>query len=529
MSLKASHLSDLVWRAADRCGDRVALQDALGVERVTYRDLRLRATGAARTLRERGLPPGERVMLVLHAGPDWMVALLALWEADLVAIPLPSGTPPELAGLVARYAGVAACVHDEANRSVVRSTAGLPCLMPADLAAGDIAHAEPGRVRTTSTAVLVFTSGSTARPRAVALSHANLVANLSSLMAVRQAADDETFLSVLPPAHLYELVAGQLAPLASGSRIVYSGAPLPNRIVETIRTERVTRAQLVPALLLAVAHEVIDGLAARGVIPMACRQLSAADLAAGCARLDAGTRTRLRLAVAERLGPAFRTIAVGGAALDPAWVELVNAVGIGVDVGYGLTEAGPLVSMGSSADLPPGSVGRPLPGVEVRISPAGEVLVRSGAVMQGYAGDAPSTAAALDGGWLHTGDRGRIDDDGALFITGRIKEAMVTAAGETLYPDEVEPYYDSPLFLEYCVVATPDTDGNDRPMLVVVGQADVSEADLHEAFAAKRAAAPPRYRLASMVRRTEPLPRTAVGKIRRRLLADVLVDSSVPS
>ncbi|HMF11103.1 MAG TPA: class I adenylate-forming enzyme family protein, partial [Gemmataceae bacterium] len=196
------------------------------------------------------------------------------------------------------------------------------------------------------------------------------------------------------------------------------------------------------------------------------------------------------------------------------------AVGLQLEVGYGLTEASPIVSAGLASECPPGSSGRPLPGVEVRIGDDREILIRGSNVMRGYYRDADSTAAALKDGWLHTGDHGRLDADGFLFVTGRLKEALVTAAGETLYPEDVEPYYASPLFAEHCVTGLPGPHGNDVPTLFVVPAApDAGEKELRRALDDLRAAAPPRFRVAGMVRVDGPLPRTALGKVRRRFLA----------
>ncbi len=140
--------------------------------------------------------------------------------------------------------------------------------------------------------------------------------------------------------------------------------------------------------------------------------------------------------------------------------------------------------------------------------------------MRGYWKAPQETAAALAEGWLRTGDRGRLDDDGHLFITGRLKEAMVTSAGETIYPEEAEPYYKSPLFAELCVTALSGEQGNDLPTLFVVpATPDVPDQDLEEAFVDLRASAPARLRVVRMVRLSGPLPRTATGKVRRRALA----------
>jgi long-chain acyl-CoA synthetase len=381
-----------------------------------------------------------------------------------------------------------------------------------------------------ATAVLVFTSGSTSRPRAVALSHAALRANLRSVQAVRRGEPDEALLPTLPPSHAYELVAGQLAPLAIGARIVYAGTPLPNRVIETVRTQEITRMLLVPALFEALVRDVVDGLVTSGVVDESCRDLSPRDLAERTRRLAPDAIARLRAAIRGRIGASLRNVTLGGAATDPAWADVLSTAGIDLDVGYGLTEAGPVVAMGRASQCPAGSVGQPLPGVEVRIGTEDEVLVRTEAVMQGYAGDPSATAAAFEGSWLRTGDRGRLDPNGFLFITGRIKEAMVTSAGETIYPDEIEPYYRSPLFAEFAVVPVAGADGNDQPTLVVVPAGSAIDLQmLRQSVAALRAAAPPRLRVSDFICWRTPLPRTAVGKIRRRALADELRAHEVTS
>ena len=374
-----------------------------------------------------------------------------------------------------------------------------------------------------ATAVLVFTSGSTSRPRAVALSHDNLLANLRSLTEVRAAEDGETLLSILPPSHAFELAAGQLAPLSAGARIVYSGTLMPNRLVESLRVRGVTRLLCVPALVELLAREVVHRLAADGVVEPDCRDATSRALAASLRGCAPPAHARIRDAIRQHIGPSLRSVVIGGAALSPGWVDLLLAAGIEVDLGYGLTEAGPIVSVGLATGSPIGSVGRPLPGVMVRVGEDGEILVRSSGVMQGYLNDEAGSDAALSDGWLHTGDSGRLDDEGFLFVTGRLKEAIVTANGQTVYPDEIEPCYSSPLFAEHCIVPARGADGNDVPTLVVCpASGETSDAELQRAFATLRAAAPPRLRAVSMVRCSSRLPRTALGKIRRRQLADDL-------
>jgi long-chain acyl-CoA synthetase len=515
-----NRISELVHQSAQRYPDAVALAPVpVGVGSWSYAQLAALVQCGTAALRARGLAPGDRALLFLESGAAWPVAFFSILEAGLVAVPLPAQTPLPTAAAVAAFAGARLAILGERTRSLA-ATCGIPCLGVEHLLAADppTAAAAPGSLP--ELALLAFTSGCTSQPRAVELTHANLLANLQGLLRVRQAAPGDSFLSMLPPAHLFELMVGLLGPLACGVRVVYAASLLPHRLLAELRHERITHALSVPALLEVLYGEVVSDLVDAGVLEAAQRDQSPAETARRLRHeLDEPDRQRLRTSVRERIGTSLHTLVVGGAALDPAWADITAAVGLRLEIGYGLTEASPIVALGLASESPPGSAGRPLPGVEVRLSDDGEILVRGPSVMRGYLRDPDATAVALADGWLHTGDHGHVDANGFLFITGRLKEALVTAAGETLYPEEVEPYYDSPLFAERCVAGLPDALGNDLPTLFVVPAApDVGEAQLRRAFDELRAAAPARLRLPHMVRLTGPLPRTVLGKVRRRSL-----------
>ena len=572
MTSQLSTLTDIIRLGAERYPDRVALQNATaGIVQAlahgqpassatTYRELWDKAQRAACALRRRGFERGDRILLASPAGPDWLIAFFGILEAGLVAVPIPDAVGPPLVAAVAHYTRARLCIVGPDQTALARVLGGVPRATLTDLLAAPdsrlpIAHC-PLPIADSSLALLAFTSGSTARPRAVELTHANIVANLRALMAARQSNEPETMLSMLPPAHLFELVVGQLAPLAIGGGIVYARTLLPNRLVKAIRDHGVTRVLVVPALLEALCRDVLGGLIDRGLVfgpggfapadpptrslagppdaPLRsrsslaharslCQQSSAISIAMKLGQLDSDGLQRIRRGVRDRIGDGLRAIGLGGAAIAPGWPEVLAILGIDLDVGYGLTEAGPLVSLGWASQCPAGSVGRPLPGVTVRISPDGEILVQSPGVMHGYFGDVAASRATLDGGWLRTGDRGHLDAGGFLIITGRIKEAMVTAAGDTLHPEEVEPYYASRLFAEHCVVPLRGPDGNDLPALVVVPrEPDIDDDAIEREFDELRAAAPSRYRVTKMVRRAEPLPRTLLGKLKRRELGETL-------
>jgi long-chain acyl-CoA synthetase len=515
-----TRLPDVVRHSARRWPDAIALAPVRGQPRGwSYEQLLVLMERGAGGLRALGLNAGDRVLLFLEPCAAWPAAFFAILEAGLIAVPLPAETPLASVRGIAAFAGARVALVSERTRGLA------PCSDLHCLSVEQLLESEPTTANATDQpdlAMLAFTSGSTQQPRAVELTHANLLANLHALLEERQAAPGDSFLSMLPPAHLFELMVGHLGPLACGARIVYAPALLPHRLLTAVRDERITHALAVPALLEVLYEEAVSQLIEAGVIGPERRAQTPAETARRLRQpeITAVDLELLRKGIRARIGTTFHTLVVGGASLDPAWAEIATAVGLCLEVGYGLTEASPIVCVALADEAPPGSLGRPLPGVEVRLAENEEIVVRGPNIMGGYFRDPEGTAAALANGWLHTGDRGRMDESGFLFLTGRLKEALKTATGETLYPEEVEPYYASPRFAEWCVAGLPGPQGNDVPTLFVVPASPSNdEGDLRREFEELRAAAPARLRVPNLVCLPGPLPRTALGKIRRRSLS----------
>lgn len=519
---ESTSLPDLVRRGAAKFGATRALETTgPGAETLTYNELDETMRRGAARLRADGLQNGDRVLLALEPRPAWASAFFAILDAGLIAVPVPPDMPEAGVSAVARAAGIRASVTSTRTGHLTEHLDDTLRLDIDDLSAAAVEArpATPGPPA--ELALLAFTSGSTQRPRAVELTHRSVVANLTALLSVRDGSPGDAMLAMLPLAHMFGLVVGLLAPLACGARVVFASSVLPNRLSAALAEQRITHALAVPALLAALYGDILDQLISIGAVDGEERHRSPREIVQQLSLMDTESRDELRSAIRGRIGDSFHTMVVGGAAADPALTMLLGAAGVRLEIGYGLTEASPVVSLGLAGQCPPGSVGRPLPGVTVRIDERGEILVRGPNVMRGYLGDAAATAAALSDGWLHTGDRGALDDDGFLFITGRIKEAMVTAAGGTIYPEEIEPCYASLLFAEWCVAGLSGPDGNDLPTLFVVpASEDTADAEIEETCATLRADAPARLRVHRVVIARQGLPRTATGKIRRRLLAE---------
>lgn len=290
------------------------------------------------------------------------------------------------------------------------------------------------------TAVILYTSGTTGRSKGAMLSHRNIVLNIEN--AIPQMGADHTMhtLSFLPINHVFEQVAGTLAPLSLGGTV--SIAESIKKIAQNLVEVQPTYFMGVPAVYRLLFNRIMKGVMEK---PLA-RTLFGVPL----------TRPLIAARVRKKLG-CSPTFISGGAALDPEIALGMERLGFTLYQGYGITETSPIISVECPGAKKPGSVGRSIPGVEVRIDApnkegVGEILVRGDNVMQGYYRRPQATTEAIKDGWYHTGDLGRLDEEGLLYISGRLKNLIVTPNGKNVYPEEVEnELLKSPLIAEVMV------------------------------------------------------------------------------
>jgi len=449
-----------------------AARDDEGWSELTYDNLAGRSAAMAGALATAGAEPGDRVALLAEPGGDWAIGFLGILRAGAVAVLLDVKlTDQELAALCDR-SGLAAAV-------VSPAIAGRwPDPTVPALTAPTAGAAWPEVPRTVDDpAVIVWTSGTTGEPKGVTLSLGNLAYVVEQSSLVQGTGPDARWLSVLPPNHLLELCCGLLPGLAAGSMAFVARSIVPSEVCALIAECRAT-------------HMV--------VVPLVLRLL------------------RRHLEASGDLGP-LRAIYCGGAPLDPDLMTFFGRLGVGVHQGYGLTEAGPVVSMNSPAGNRPGSVGRPLPGTTVRIGDEGEILVRGPGVMLGYWEDGAATRETVDaGGWLHTGDLGRLDTDGYLWVTGRAKSLIVLESGKKVQPEEVETVLSrGARFAEVCVVGWPGAGSGECVIAVVVPAGPMTEEEATEEV--RRLSAPlSGFKRPTVVRVHEGgLPKTAKRSMRR--------------
>jgi len=339
-------------------------------------------------------------------------------------------------------------------------------------------------------------------------------------------------LSILPTNHAIDFMVGFIRPFLSGATVVHLRTLRPEYVREAFTRYRITYMALVPLVL----KNLEKGLRARfAELPPFKRTVFHA--LKGLNR--AATRRRPKLWLSRRLLPQVHNafggelgaLCVGGAFTEPATLRFFNDLGIQVVNGYGLTEAGTAVTLGGFAPYRPDTVGKPLPGIEVRIAnPAedgvGEVAVRGKTVMTHYLDDPEMTAETIVDGWLMTGDLGRLDQSGHLQLLGRKKNMIVTAEGKNIYPEDIENVFEGLTVKEFCVFAAnyiwPQRSMQDEQLVMIVhpepGQS-VDEATRAE-LAARNQRLAPYKRISGYVVWQDEFPRTASLKIKRGVLAE---------
>jgi long-chain acyl-CoA synthetase len=485
----------------------------------TYGRVQDMATQGAGSLRERGITPGDRVMLMSESRPAWGISYFAILKAGATAVPVDaqlslaevinllraSGAKvfivsAKVADRILSDEGVALPVNQPKNGRRSAADSGpiavdetvLLHALGKQIAAAGLEHVQvvgfadvltepsvaagavlPPR-KADAVASLIFTSGTTGTPKGVMLTHKNFTAMASKMSAVFRLYLHDGLLSVLPLHHTFEFAAGFLMPLVHGSSITYLEEITADSLSDAFRDGHVTALVGVPALWQLLHRKIFKTISDRGLLVQHAFE-SIVNLSRAIREKTGVNLGRfLFYPVHLRLGGRLRLLISGGSALSPEMHKSFRGLGFQMLEGYGMTEASPVLAVQRPEDTPvTGSVGRALPGVDVKIfepdeTGVGEIVAKGPNVMAGYYQNPEATAQVLRDGWLHTGDLGRMDEDGNVFIVGRKKEMILGPAGENVYPDELEEIYkDSPYVKELSIVGLPAEGGEVVAALVV--------------------------------------------------------------
>jgi long-chain acyl-CoA synthetase len=438
--------------------------------RWTYADLIRVASHFARELDSRGIAKGDRVLLWGENCGEWMAAFLGCMFRGAIVVPMDAIAEEGFAARVAKQSGAKLAV---VSRGVASLDSALPAIQLEDLGSLVSAHSAepvaPSPAAREDVVEIVFTSGTTGEPRGVVLTHGNLLANLEPLEAeidryrrYEKMVHPLRFLDLLPLSHVFGQLLGIFLPQILGATSVFLDTLNPAEVVETIRRERVSVLVTVPRLVESLGGHLERDLESRGELERFHRNYREAE---GEHFLKRWWRFRK---IRRLFGWRFWAIISGGAALASAAEEFWTRLGYAVVQGYGLTETTSLVSVNHPFQLSHGSIGKSLPGLEVKLSEEGEILVRGENVASGYWMDA-AIAPVLDAdGWFHTGDLGRRGPDGAFYFKGRRKNVIVTPEGLNVYPEDLEAELRKEPEVRDCVVLGLERDGNAVPCAVLL-------------------------------------------------------------
>ena len=395
----------------------------------SYAEVSQAASAFGARLHQAGLVKGDAVIFWSENRPEWIAALWGCWLQGIVAVPIDYRASPDF---LQRVAGIVSARVVLAGAEVDQGLAGPTQVWP--LARFDwhaTGRAPRAAVTRDDTAEIIFTSGATAEPKGVVITHRNILANIvpveHEIVKYRKYARPFApirFLNLLPLSHMFgQSMATFIPPLLSGT-VVFMRGYNPHDIARQIKSRRVSVLVSVPKILDVLRDHVLRAAPESAQPPPAKEHF---------------TRRWWRYRRAHRLfGLKFWSFVVGAAPLDPALEEFWGRLGFVVIQGYGLTETAPIVSLNHPFSTSKGSVGKAIAGVEVKIAQDGEILVRGDNVTTGYFGAAQATAEAFEGGWFHTGDIGEVDAQGRIFIKGRKKEMIVTPEGLNVFPEDVE-------------------------------------------------------------------------------------------
>jgi len=503
-------LSKAFWRSVEQHGEKPALlvKREKQYRPITYTELGRRVYALARALHELGVRKGDRVAILAENCPEWAITDWATLCLGAITVPIyPTLTAPQVGEILSDSEPKVLVVSDKKQlhkaREAVEGTGLNPQMIC--IASGGTGETptfeqmlnQPGALTESELRALVetsqpddiitfiYTSGTTGEPKGAMLTHRNFISNIEAVLELIDWRPDDVFLSFLPLSHVFERTCGHFLPIYAGLTIAYA---------ESLFTLANDMLEVKPTLMLGVPRfyaSVMDRILAsvRQMPPLRqklfYRTLEVGKVYSRCLREGRPVPLGIRLQhaildklvaskIRERIGGRLRYFVSGGAALPKEVAEFFHAFGILILEGYGLTETSPVLT-GNPPNAPRfGSVGKPIPGVEIKIAEDGEILARGPNIMLGYYKKPEATAAAIDpDGWFHTGDVGHIDADGYLYITDRKKDIIVLANGKNVAPQPIENMLKQSDLIQEAVVYG---DGMSAPVALIVPNIDALRA-----------------------------------------------------
>jgi long-chain acyl-CoA synthetase len=494
-------------------------------ESFSYGQVLAMARSFGAELNRRGIAKGDRLMLWGDNSAEWVAAFFGCVLSGVIVIPMDDGASADFAKRV--FDQVQAKQLVGSRRHVQEFAAGTSA---PPQALEDLAQLRPYGDDTPQAVLtgddilqIVFTSGTTADPKGVVITHGNVLANITPLaremrpyLKYERLVHPIRFLNLLPLSHVFGQFLGMFLPPLLGGTVIFLDELKPSEIVRTIRNERVSVLVSVPRVLQSLKQKIERDVDARGENEGFRAKLSASKEKHFLRRWWIFRRIR------RQFGRKFWAFISGGAALDGETEQFWDRLGYAVIQGYGLTETTSLISVNHPFKLGKGSIGKILPGREVKLAEDGEILVRGGGVASGYWDGQGRHGLADSQGWYRTGDVGALDGAGNLYFRGRKKEVIVTPGGTNVYPEDLEAALRMQPEVKDCLVVGVERGGNAEPCAVVILR---DPASVNEVVERANQSLAEYQRMRTWLEWPEDdFPRTSTQKPRRNVVADIVLE-----
>jgi long-chain acyl-CoA synthetase len=452
-------------------GDEIAVRQRRGyrMESWAYGRIAEGANRLARELEGRGIARGDAVLLWGENSAEWIITFLGCLLRGVVVVPIDHTSPVEFACRVSREVNAKLVFRSGAHKEC-GTVPSIPLESLSNLTAQHDASPYPSSPLTRQDILeIIFTSGTTAEPRGVMISHGNVLANIEPLQSEIQKylryeklVHPLRFLNLLPLSHVFGQMLGVFIPPMLAGTVVFNDSLRPSEFVDTIRRERVSVLVAVPRFIESLQREVERQQEREGRIEQFRQSFALAE------RQHFLWRWWRFRRIHSRLGWKFWAFISGGAALPKQAETFWNRLGYAVIQGYGMTETTSLISLNHPFRSAQGSIGKVFPGMEMRVDQSGEILVRGENVATAYRQNGQTLSIAESDGWFRTGDVAETDQTGRLYFKGRRKNVIVTPAGMNIYPEDLERALRAQPGVRDCVVIGLERDGNAEPCAVVL-------------------------------------------------------------
>ena len=484
-------LYELVRNSVEKFASKIAYSMFDG-EDVTYAEAGRRIAHVQEILTSSGLRPGDKVALLSSNMPNWGICYFAVTSAGMVAVPiLPDFSGEELDMIIEHSEARALLVSDRLFTKLSRKTIDRLNVVVRTKNLGVISRhvreeGATGIPQPEDLAVIIYTSGTTSKPKGVMLTHRALCKQVEISAAIFPVDGGDTFLSVLPLSHTYECSIGMIYPFSMGARVVYlDRPPTASALMPALRSVRPTVMLIVPLVIEKIyRHQVLAKFQSNNF----WRTLYRIGFLRRYLHRVAGKK------LMKLFGRRLRFLGIGGSKLDRGAERFLLEAKVPYAIGYGLTETAPLLAGAAPSQVRLGSTGPQAPGVQLRLENVnpdtrqGEIVALTPSVMLGYYKNPEATSEAFTAdGWFRTGDLGEFDKDGWLYIKGRLKNMIVGPGGENIYPEDIESVLNS----HVCIADSIVTEQEGRLVALVHFNSDEIEAmidDWREEWATKKEA-----------------------------------------